>query len=88
MHKKEIIRALGGIKNIRIVDSSPNCISVAVMDTHKIKPAVLMELGAYEVREAFFCHYIYFGPASIAIAREIKKEMKNFGQITKFIENK
>jgi len=88
MHKKEIIRALGGIKNIRIVDSSPNRISVAVMDTHKIKTAALMELGAYEVREAFFCHYIYFGPASIAIAREIKKEMKNFGQITKFIENK
>ena len=88
MHRKEIIRALGGLGNIRIVDASPSRISVAVMDTHKIKPAVLMNLGAYEVREAFFCHYVYFGPASLAIAREIRKELKNYNKITKFIEAK
>ena len=88
MERKEIVKALGGVNNIRVVDASPVKISVAVMDGHKIKASTLMELGAYEVREAFFCYHIFFGPASVSIAREIKKEMKEYKKINKFIENK
>ena len=88
MNVKELIRALGGITNLRIADGSPVSMSVAVNDTTRIKAKPLLDLGAYKVTESFFYHRIYFGPGSVKLARKLRKEIKEFNGIRKYIETK
>lgn len=87
-NRKEMIRALGGLNNLRVVDGSPTSMSVAVKDTTKIKIQPIMDLGAYKVTESFFYHRIFFGPGSVCMARQIRKELKQFESIQKYIEMK
>lgn len=88
LNVKELIRALGGITNLRIADGSPVSMSVAVNDTTRIKAKPLLDLGAYKVTESFFYHRIYFGPGSVKLARKLRKEIKEFNGIRKYIETK
>ena len=88
MRRKELIRALGGIGNIRVVDGSPLSLSVAVNDTNKIKAAPIMDLGAYKITESFYYHRIFFGPGSVALARKIRKDIKEYDGVLKYIEAK
>ncbi len=85
---KQFITALGGISNIRIVDGSPFSISVALFDNAKVNENALLDLGAYRVRELYFCYYIDYGPGSLAICRGIRRELKNYEKCLKYIENK
>lgn len=85
---KQFISALGGISNIRIVDGSPFSLSVALYDNAKVNENALLDLGAYRVRELYFCYYVDYGPGSLAICRGIRKELKDYQHCLKYIENK
>ena len=87
-NRKDMIRALGGLNNLRIVDGSPTSMSVAVKDTTKIKVQPILDLGAYKITESFFYHRIFFGPGSVAMAKRIRKEIKQYSSIQKYIEMK
>ena len=87
-NRKELIKALGGISNLRIADGSPLSLSVAVYDTSRIKAQPLIDLGAYKVTESFYYHRLYFGPGSVRIARKLKKEIREYNGVKKYIEAK
>ena len=88
INRKELIRALGGIGNLRIADGSPLSLSVAVYDTARIKAQSLIKLGAYKVTESFYYHRLYFGPGSVKLARKLKKDIREYNGVRKYIENK
>lgn len=85
MRRKEFIRALGGLDNIKVIDGSPLSISVALYDNSEIDADKLIDLGAYRVRELYFCYYIDFGPGSISLYRQIKHELKEYQKCLNYI---
>ena len=86
-NRKEIIRALGGISNIRIVDGSPFDLRVSLYDNRRINQDALLELGAIRVKETYYCYIIEFGPGSVSLYRQIKKELKAYEKCQIYLEN-
>jgi len=87
-NRKELIKALGGIGNLRIADGSPLSMSVAVYDISRIKAQPLIDLGAFKVTESFYYHRLFFGPGSVRIARKLKKEIREYNGVKKYLEAK
>ncbi len=87
MRTKEIIQALGGIDNIRLIDSSPFSFFATVYDGNEVDQDAILALGASSVTETFFYFDIHFGPSSIAIASRIKKLVKDYRDVMKFVDN-
>ena len=86
-NRKEIIRALGGISNIRIIDGSPLDLRATLYDNRKIDEKKLMELGASSIRETYYCYIMEFGPGSVSLYRQIKKELKEYEKCLFYLDN-
>ena len=87
LNRKEVIRAVGGISNIRIVDGSPLDLRVTLYDNRKINEKALIELGANSVRETYYCYILEFGPGSVSLYRQIKKELREYEKCLIYLEN-
>lgn len=81
---REIIQALGGLDNIKMINSSVLSIIVVLYDKEKIKVDQLVDNKAYKVRERYFGYIISFGPASSQICHRIRKEVKNYEDCLKY----
>lgn len=84
--RKEMIKALGGIQNINVIDCTPFSFQVSLLDNSKIDEEAIMDLGAQKIRETYFYYDIEFGPGSVSICHQIQKEMKEFRAVLKYIE--
>ncbi len=87
-NRKEMIRALGGIDNIRLIDGSPLSFNVTLYDTDKIDKETILDLGASKVTESFFYVSVYYGPGSVSMANQIRKEIEEYRGCLKYIESK
>lgn len=85
-NRKEMIKALGGIHNLNVIDCTPFSLKVAVYDESKVDEDRIMELGASKIRETYFYLDIEFGPGSVSLYRQIKREMKEYKKCLKYIE--
>lgn len=85
-NRKDMIRAFGGIKNIRIVDGSPTSFSVTTYDNSLVNKEEILNLGASKVVETYFKYIVEFGPGSVSMYRQIKKELKAYKNIKKYID--
>ena len=85
-NRKEMIRAFGGIGNIRIVDCSPTSFSVTTYDNTKVNEQEVLNLGASKVKETYFKYIVEYGPGSVSMYRQIKKELKAYKNIKKYID--
>ena len=82
-NRKDMIRAFGGIKNIRIVDCSPTSFSVTTYDNSLVNKEEILNLGASKVVETYFKYIVEFGPGSVSMYRQIRKELKAYSNIKK-----
>ena len=85
-NRKDMIRAFGGISNIRIVDGSPVSFSVTTYDNTKVNQQEILNLGASKVKETYFKYIVEYGPGSVSMYRQIKKELKAYKNIKKYID--
>ena len=84
--KKEMIRAFGGIQNISVIDCTPFSMQVSLFDNTRIDENAILGLGASKIRETYFYYDIEFGPGSVSICHQIKKEIKEYKRVLKYIE--
>ncbi|MBR0385857.1 MAG: PTS transporter subunit EIIC [Erysipelotrichaceae bacterium] len=84
--RREMIRALGGIQNISVIDCTPFAMQVALFDNSRIDEDAIMSLGATKIRETYFYYDIEFGPGSVSLCHQIKKEMEAYKDCLKYIE--
>ena len=59
-NRKEMIRAFGGIGDIRIVDCSPTSFSVTTYDNTKVNEQEVLNLGASKVKETYFNYIVEY----------------------------
>ena len=85
---KEMIRAFGGIQNIRIIDYTPFSFKVTLWDNEKVNADEVIELGATKIVEGYYYFTVEFGPSSVAIARAMRKELKSYQQVLKYIDTR
>ena len=74
---KGALKALGGIENIKALESNCFALTVAVYEPEKMDMARLKRLGATRVVEIKTGFQIYFGSTSTLIRNEINKERRN-----------
>ena len=85
--RKDLIRALGGIQNIGIVDYNPYAIMVSLYNPDKIDKETIMECGGIKITEAYFYDTIEFGPGAVSMGKQIKKEVAAYRKCLEYIEN-
>ena len=81
-----MIRAFGGIQNISVIDCTPFSMQVSLFDNTRIDENAILGLGASKIRETYFYYDIEFGPGSVSICHQIKKEIKEYKRVLKYIE--
>ncbi len=84
--RREMIKALGGIHNINVIDCTPFSLKVAVFDDEKVDETEILDLGASRIIETYFYREIEFGPGSVSLYHQIKKELKEYQGCLKYIE--
>jgi phosphotransferase system IIB component len=75
---KQYIENLGGISNIKKITSSATSIIVVLYDKEKINVQNIIDGRAYKIIERYYGYIINYGPASTALCRKIRKEIKNY----------
>ena len=83
IHKNEdtlftFIEAIGGVANIRIINSSLNKITVMLYDPTKLNYRLLEEIDVFKVSESRAGFAIEFGPNSTIIRKGVVKEWKMY----------
>lgn len=83
IHKNEdtlytFIEAIGGVANIRIINSSLNKITVMLYDPTKLNYELLNEIEVFKVAESRAGFAIEFGPNSTIIRKGVVKEWKKY----------
>ena len=83
IHKNEdtlftFIEAIGGVANIRIINSSLNKITVMLYDPTKLNYRLLEEIDVFKVSESRAGFAIEFGPNSTIIRKGVVKEWKKY----------
>ena len=73
---KRVIKALGGLENIRSVTSTPDKITVVLHHRDKVDFDALRDEGAYLILESLDGYLIRLGNLSTIVAKEIKKQLK------------
>ena len=76
--KERFIQAVGGIENVRIINSSLNKVTVHLYDPTKMDNEELLEIGAYRIAETRAGTLIEFGPKSTILKDAVRKEMKKY----------
>ena len=71
-----IVKALGGLDNIRTITSTPDKLTVALAQRDKVSFDQLREEGAYLIQESKEGYLIRLGNLSTIVAKTIKKRLK------------
>lgn len=79
--RKQIIKGLGGIGNIRLVDSTPTKLKAVLYDPTLVDFEMLQDAGAYLIKEDRFGYDVDIGPGAVMLRRDIRTEQKYFLQI-------
>jgi phosphotransferase system glucose/maltose/N-acetylglucosamine-specific IIC component len=84
-HAREMIKALGGHANIRIVDYSPFSLRVTLNDPALVNKDAVMAQGASRIKETFFYDDISYGPGSVTLGRLMRKELKGYQELEPYL---
>ena len=74
---KALIKAVGGIENIRMTQSGISSMTISVYDPNKADIGRLRKMGAYRIYESRAGYVICFGAASTMICRGINDAMRD-----------
>ncbi|MBR2067277.1 MAG: hypothetical protein IJ875_03335 [Solobacterium sp.] len=74
---EKVIKAAGGIENIRMVNSSITDLTLALHDLNKFDALQIKRMGTYRITESKAGFHISIGSPSIMIARGIENEKRS-----------
>ena len=72
-----VLKGLGGIENIKVLESNCFVLSASIYDANKLDTSRLKRLGASKIVETVTGFDIYFGATSTMIRKGIEKERRN-----------